>query len=839
MADDLDDRARAAVHPVARRVARPRPAGWRTPWGLAFAVAGLAVAVASGGPAAAADTAAADRSYLLLGVQFVQSSPGSVPGPVVPFGDAFPVVLGGEGERRMPVVSAARWGQGRVVAFGHGGFFDTATLDDPATQSERFLTNAVTWSAGARSALSSLKVVVVGHEALRGWLAARGANAVAADSGSLAAQLRGAHVLVWGAWRQGRAERDLIAGWVKSGGGLVAEGLGWGWMQLNPALDIRAHAGNQLLAEAGLVWTDGYLDRTSGNPAGFATGITEIGLTQGDAALEALRDRLGTLERREVAQAVHLLTRLIRTLPRHEARLLPALRTMTADLGPIVPTADDPVSLYTEPLQRLGLTLQIEDLRFTPPGETPFHPAGADFPGDVPLAAPRVTATVTIDAAQSRWHATGLYAPPGERLTVTLGAADAARGLALRIGAFTDENWHLDDWTRAPAIWSRHALTATATAAANAFGGPLYVEVPAGAVGGGPVAVTVAGAVEAPLFRLGVTSVAEWRDRLRRLAAPYAELGSDKLFLTVPSAAIRDLENPEPVLRFWDEVLDAQADLAQRPRARAYAERIVADRQIGYGYMHAGYPIMTFTDVQDLVVDEAQLRRDGSWGHFHELGHNHQSADWTFAGTGEVTVNLFTVYTYDRVLGMPSHLGGPGNRARLTPERIRATWEAHDRDGRPFAAWQADPFLALSMYIQLEQAFGWSAYQRVFAAYRALPDAERPRSDDDKRDQWLVRFSRTVNRNLCPFFALWGVPVSPSACDAVADLPPWDVWVDRLATPTPTPPASTATATTPPATPSAPATPAGHTPPPTATTPPGGSGTPGAGGRVWVPWVGR
>jgi len=41
----------------------------------------------------------------------------------------------------------------------------------------------------------------------------------------------------------------------------------------------------------------------------------------------------------------------------------------------------------------------------------------------------------------------------------------------------------------------------------------------------------------------------------------------------------------------------------------------------------------------------------GVWGLFHELGHNHQSADWTFAGAGEVTVNLFTLYIFDKVCG--------------------------------------------------------------------------------------------------------------------------------------------------------------------------------------------
>ena len=63
--------------------------------------------------------------------------------------------------------------------------------------------------------------------------------------------------------------------------------------------------------------------------------------------------------------------------------------------------------------------------------------------------------------------------------------------------------------------------------------------------------------------------------------------------------------------------------------------------------------------------------------------------------------------------------------------------------------------------------------RQVFATYRALRDAARPKSDDEKRDQWLVRFSQQVGRNLGPFFEAWGVPTSPSARALIANLPMW------------------------------------------------------------------
>jgi hypothetical protein len=41
------------------------------------------------------------------------------------------------------------------------------------------------------------------------------------------------------------------------------------------------------------------------------------------------------------------------------------------------------------------------------------------------------------------------------------------------------------------------------------------------------------------------------------------------------------------------------------------------------------------------------------------------------------------------------------------------------------------------------------------------------------RDQWMIRLSRAVGRNLAPFFDLWGVPISQQARDAVQHLPVW------------------------------------------------------------------
>jgi hypothetical protein len=190
--------------------------------------------------------------------------------------------------------------------------------------------------------------------------------------------------------------------------------------------------------------------------------------------------------------------------------------------------------------------------------------------------------------------------------------------------------------------------------------------------------------------------------------------------------------------------------------------------QISAGYMHAGYPIMTHLDAAPRFVELATLQRDGDWGMFHELGHNHQNPDWTFDGTGEVTVNLFTMYVLDTVC--TNH----GKMHKAMSDDSRAKMEAKYRaNGAKFKDWRRDPFLALIMYKQLQEAFGWEAYKKVFAEYRAIKPGDRPKTDDEKRDQWLVRMSRTVSKNLGPFFESWGIPTSDAARKSIEDLPVW------------------------------------------------------------------
>ena len=131
---------------------------------------------------------------------------------------------------------------------------------------------------------------------------------------------------------------------------------------------------------------------------------------------------------------------------------------------------------------------------------------------------------------------------------------------------------------------------------------------------------------------------------------------------------------------FWNDIIDKYAELLSLPPKRRRPERFVSDVQISLGYMHSGYPLMTMLDITSTMVDKERIKSNGHkgvWGLFHELGHNHQSSDWTFDGTTEVTVNLFSLYLMETICGIP--IGGhPSINDHIKAEKIN-DYLAHEQ----------------------------------------------------------------------------------------------------------------------------------------------------------------
>jgi len=438
----------------------------------------------------------------------------------------------------------------------------------------------------------------------------------------------------------------------------------------------------------------------------------------------------------------------------------------------IVPTTEKPVktsetknySAYLVQHILQGYKLQAQ------PDPSYVAPAAATFPGAVPATAARITTELVLpvrigrngvlepDAGYCQPHSTGLYVPAGEKVSIYLAAHESPRHLQAQIGVHSDKLAHLPQFTReAFDLTRRFDLKPGRNEIYSPYGGLLLLNIP-DTTTLKELHVKVQGAVQAPRFQRGKTNLVEWRRTIRHYPGPWAELASDNIILTVPSARIRTLDDPEELLTFWDAVLAIDARLADLAAPRRHPEQIIVDQEVAYGYM--------FTTLDKIVVpndsscanmlDVNFMREIGSWGHFHELGHRHQFWNLDFQGMEEVSVNLYTMYVFDKFLhkGLYNH---PRIANRQMVAQQVTQYLAHSPS---FEKWQADPFLALSMYIQLIDAFGWEPIEQVYRQYRHLPKSLYPTTEAAKRDYWFMTICTATGQNLAPFFAQWQVPIS-------------------------------------------------------------------------------
>lgn len=680
--------------------------------------------------------------------------------------NAFPVVVGeAEGKVLLPIIAAARFGKGRVVALSEKGLLgDVSGI--PLHDDEKFLANAIAWVRRDSLRDENTRIRVMQVKGLAESLKARGYALAQSESNWNTSR---ADVIIASVDAVSSSGAANLRKFLERGGGLILAASVSHWEDQNTQGEtIAEYPGNAMLTPVGIQFTD--VD-VSGKEGAYAVRQEIPPLASALPAIEIVRAlREGkTPPATDLDQASRVLMTTVGIIPPDDRLFLPQLRkAMEGFRVEHYPSAKNPV-LRPEFLTRLALALDRRTMD-PHPQKMGAYPSAAEFPGAVPSMARGITRTVAIDTSHPRWHSTGLYAAPGQVIQVEVPASAVNQGFKVRIGAHTDTLWHLDKWERFPDVSLVFAVRTAHLQVANPFGGLLYFEVPEkSTVQNFPVKIS--GAIEAARYVLGETTPQQWAQARRDSLAPWGEVESGSLILTAPLADLKKLDNPEELMRFWDKILASQADLAGWPASPASPERIVFDQQISAGYLHSGYPVMGPLSLAGPSLSTAYMKGSGDfeggrWGYYHELGHNHQSDDWTFRGTVEVTVNLFSLYSFEVVNGVPVAQNPRGSAEFRKKEMAKINWTNPDFS-------KLDAFQALVMYEQLQQAFGWDTFKVLFRNYRALPDSERPKTDLEKRDRWMVEFSRQTGKNLGPFFRAWGLETTPEAQASISQLPCW------------------------------------------------------------------
>lgn len=522
------------------------------------------------------------------------------------------------------------------------------------------------------------------------------------------------------------------------------------------------------------------------------------------------------------------------------------------------------------PLELLLVRYQSLRAKTLPVDE--LYPAkSADlWPGKVPADAERVRKKVRLYPGEGGWVSTGLYVPPGE--VVTLDCGSLAGSLTARIGCHSDNlppkivpldedgkplnnpydpqpinmmkvkmGWQqiTDDrplW-RWPDMVREFAITKKRQEIGHVLGGVLWFKWSGGRR---PMDVEVSGCVQMPWFRLGLDTNEEWVSTISKYPAPWAEVQTKTVILTVPSEDVRHITDMQALAQWWGKAAsimlrvsghglptDTEADnfrgdrrawgirdkkliplnpdappdaeelaraaakaAAGNPEANRYGReeeaavpqdpsrpkaikkptrenepkwtpmRIVDDIQINSGAGHSGYPIMCI-DWGAGMMNLPALQRAGSWGALHEIGHNMgQGPGGVFAlpGNGEVINNFYGTCTMNLLNGTPFNRIQRGawdavaaNVAKKTPD----LWTRSSVGER------------LVFYMTLAHHFGVESVMRVVSGNLDKLPANAT------GDKLCCAWSRAVQRDLTPYFELWGLPLSKAAYAFTQDWVPW------------------------------------------------------------------
>ena len=467
-------------------------------------------------------------------------------------------------------------------------------------------------------------------------------------------------------------------------------------------------------------------------------------------------------------------------------RLLPLLALTACALAGTAPESITPTAAkpFVQPAAegRNELQAAINAYMKLPAAKVTAHPAAREFPGAVG-SAERVERAVTYDSnlmtrwdtaagnapnlatSPEAWQDTGLYAAPGETVVVSADTLPAGRKVHVIIGCHSDRLLHLPSWQRFPVITRSWTLHAGENRLANAFGGPIFIKVEAAsqaerhAKAPAATALRFANAVLAPVYVLGKDNAESW-GKNRAAPAPWGVLTGRHVILHVPSAYLRELDEPKALLEWWDRVLALEDDLIALDRWAP--ERVVPDVQISAGFMHSGYPFMCQLKASGRhIVDLARLSKEGDWGFFHELGHNHQRRDWTFPGQTEVTVNLFSLLCMEQIVGKPR---GEGHGSLRDLDALMAS-----RLGTPP---NMGPFEQLAPFIVLIKAHGWEPLRATLRSYK---DSPARKSGDTSvptlQNEFVLRYGHNAKADVSGFFENLGYPVTDETRAALKAYP--------------------------------------------------------------------
>ena len=357
------------------------------------------------------------------------------------------------------------------------------------------------------------------------------------------------------------------------------------------------------------------------------------------------------------------------------------------------------------------------------------HPFGAEQFGATQAeidAAQRVKVKVMMDTRFNFHHFTGVYAPPGELITIEIPEAVINK-------SYVHYNMHTRDvadlsfagsFQRLPStVFGSKAntlLTRTVNKMGYPIGGLVFLNLDPDILPE-PFEVIISGGILAPWYRYGSDTEEEWEE-IKKYPAPLACIETGNLNLVFRSYYIRTASRINDCVRFFrsahqlyqsicPKVSNYESTQGDRENGR---ERVPNywhfDTYVAVGAAFAG-PGENYIQCPNGWVDDAlhieKVMRSGSWGLLHEMGHHHQKRYgkyWGIGYKGEVTNNVLNSFCYILYTELSS--------ARFETTDQYAIFNSWERVSHSYMfidntdMFDEETHTNLFMYVQLMHSFG-------------------------------------------------------------------------------------------------------------------------------------
>ena len=713
---------------------------------------------------------AADQFDLLNGMSATDW--GGWPSPILPIGKwAFPIGFTEGGYTSdIPVISGSHVGKGKMIGFGHEGW-----VTGGGAQETAFSLRAVNWVCGKDANVGIS--YGTGFESFQDELESDGHTVTI---GVTPDDLSNIDCLLDEFWNgHSNSDNNNITEFLLSGGGLIMGGHAWYWSYSNSDLSHN-YPGNKIAKTTGL-----FVSNDWGYDTVNLENIPHL-LSRPYAAIEAITsDRLDGEKLSEsdaiiVDDTLSICTEVI-SLDFHsfwfQLRETVNLTGWTViEYGTL--WQDVGYNMGEDPIADVLLRVEEALTQKLPANELTSHPSHVEFPGEIPGNTTRVSKLVNVDGNQSGLPSefgysgarsilrmsTGLYAAPGDVIDITINQSLTNQGVWVIIGTHSDNLWSKDQLHRFPNIVRYWDINEPIIEVGNSFGGPIYVGINAGSILGN-FDILISNAINAPHYINKETNLTDWIENIRNFPAPWAEIGSDLFILSVPSFEIRNLNNPEELMDWWDQAIGMEHSLyGFTPWPRI--ERAVFDVQISAGWMHSGYPFMAHDLSVPDVLNLSHMSEEGDWGMFHELGHNHQWMPSTLPGNTETSCNFASVYLMEDLVGVSGH-------DAVDPQQRESRISSYFDGGSNISNWSV--WTALDTFLIIKEEWGWAPLTNALSVYYDMPANEVPSGDIEEFNAWTMHISNATGYNLAPYHEAWGFPLNQDTFEELSHLP---VWVD-------------------------------------------------------------